>query len=165
MNKTIGIIIGILVAAIIVLAALGVFKSESRESLETEIVAFAECLGEQGATFYGAFWCPHCQNQKRIFGRKGSDALPYVECSTPDSQGQTQECIDAGIQSYPTWEFPDGTRQTGTQSIQALAAATNCPISPELQVFFDISEENQEPTADETAGTVEILDISAEVAQ
>lgn len=165
MNKTIGIIIGILVAAVIVLAALGVFKSESRESLETEIVAFAECLGEQGATFYGAFWCPHCQNQKRIFGRKGSDALPYVECSTPDGQGQTQACIDAGVQSYPTWELPDGSRVTGTQSIQALAAATNCPISPELQAFFDISEENQDSTADEAVDTIEILDISAEMAQ
>lgn len=165
MNKTIGIIIGILVVAVIILAGFGVFKSESRQSLENEIITFSQCLGDEGATFYGAFWCPHCQNQKRIFGRKGSDALPYVECSTPDSQGQTQACIDAGIQTYPTWEFSDGSRVTGTQSIQALAAATNCPISPELQAFFDISEENQEPTADETAGTVEILDISAEMAQ
>lgn len=163
MNKTIGIIIGILVAGVIILAGFGVFKSESRQNLESEVVAFAECLEEQGATFYGAFWCPHCQNQKRIFGRKGSDSLPYVECSTPDSQGQTQACIDAGIQSYPTWEFPDGSRVTGTQSIQALAAATSCPISPELQAYFDISEEtNDETTLEENVETVEISNETAQ---
>ena len=25
---------------------------------------FARCLKEKQAVFYGAFWCPHCQNQK-----------------------------------------------------------------------------------------------------
>ena len=30
--------------------------------------AFAQCLKTQGVLFYGAFWCPHCQNQKALFG-------------------------------------------------------------------------------------------------
>ena len=29
---------------------------------------FAQCLKDKGATFYGAFWCPHCQAQKKLFG-------------------------------------------------------------------------------------------------
>src|SRR3989344_8083454 len=40
---------------------------------------FARCLKDRGAIFYGAFWCPHCQNQKTMFGRS-SRLLPYVEC-------------------------------------------------------------------------------------
>ena len=44
---------------------------------------FAKCLGDKGAIFYGAFWCPHCQAQKALFG-KSAKLLPYIECSTPD---------------------------------------------------------------------------------
>jgi hypothetical protein len=157
MNKTLSIVIGVLALAVVVLAITGVFKGEDRQQTEAELIAFAECLQAEGATFYGAFWCPHCQNQKAMFGRRGSDALPYVECSTRDGQGQTQECIDAGVESYPTWEFADGTRVTGTQSIETLAQYTSCEITPGLMEFFNIQsnidisvEENEEITEDET---------------
>ncbi|HEX8591379.1 MAG TPA: hypothetical protein VF696_01335, partial [Candidatus Paceibacterota bacterium] len=63
---------------------------------------FATCLKDSGATFYGAFWCPHCQEQKRMFG-KSAKLLPYVECSEPNGRAQTQVCIDAKVESYPTW--------------------------------------------------------------
>ena len=91
---------------------------------------FATCLGEKGATFYGAFWCPHCQNQKGIFG-KSKDKLPYVECSTPDSKGQTQVCTDKGISSYPTWEFQtaSGTELiSGEKNLEELSARTGCVL-------------------------------------
>jgi thiol-disulfide isomerase/thioredoxin len=88
---------------------------------------FAQCIGERGATFYGAFWCPHCQEQKRVFG-KSAKLLPYVECSTPDGQRQLDVCKDAGITSYPTWILADGTKETGVFSIQALADKTGCEI-------------------------------------
>ena len=42
---------------------------------------FAQCLKEEGAVFYGAFWCPHCQRTKAMFGSAAA-SLPYVECST-----------------------------------------------------------------------------------
>ena len=88
---------------------------------------FAQCLKDKGATFYGAFWCPHCQNQKAMFG-KSKDLLPYVECSTPDQRGQTQVCIDKGIKTYPTWYFPDMSSTTGETSLQTLSERTNCPL-------------------------------------
>lgn len=89
--------------------------------------ALAACLKEKGATFYGAFWCPHCQEQKRVFGTSASD-LPYVECSTPDGKGQLPVCAEKGIEGYPTWEFADGTRETQTLSPERLAEITACPI-------------------------------------
>lgn len=87
--------------------------------------AFATCLKDKGATFYGAFWCPHCQAEKKLFG-SSVHLLPYVECSTPDASGQTQICIDKKIQSYPTWEFADGSRLTGEIPLQQLADKTSC---------------------------------------
>lgn len=87
--------------------------------------SFAQCIADSGAKFYGAWWCPHCQAQKALFG-KSAKLLPYHECSDK-SQKQTQECDDLGIQSYPTWQFPDGTRETGEKTFDVLAAKTNCP--------------------------------------
>jgi hypothetical protein len=88
---------------------------------------FAQCVKDSGTTFFGAFWCPHCQNQKALFG-KSAKLLPYVECSTADGKGQTQACIDKGIESYPTWEFPGGERMSRELSLQDLAEKTSCEL-------------------------------------
>ncbi len=93
-------------------------------------VAFAQCLKDKGATFFGAFWCPHCRSQKALFG-DAVPALPYVECSTPDGKGQTQICRDKKIESYPTWEFADGSRVTGEQSFATLAEKSGCTVPGE----------------------------------
>lgn len=87
----------------------------------------AQCLTEKGAKFYGAFWCPHCQDQKKAFGNS-AELLPYVECSNPDGKSQTQICIDKQVQQYPTWEFADGSRVTGQKSPAELAEKTGCTL-------------------------------------
>jgi thiol-disulfide isomerase/thioredoxin len=87
---------------------------------------FAQCLGDAGAKFYGAYWCPHCQAQKKLF--ENSKKLPYVECSTPDGKGQTQACIDAKVTSYPTWIFADGSVLEGEQQFSTLSEKTSCAV-------------------------------------
>ena len=83
-------------------------------------LALAECLTESGAHFYGAYWCPHCEEQRDMFG-DAKDALPYIECE------ENQEvCAAAGITGYPTWIFADGTVVQGGQSFEALAEYTGC---------------------------------------
>ena len=89
--------------------------------------SFAQCLSEKGAKFYGAFWCQHCATQKSMFG-KSMKYVNYIECSTPDRSGQTQVCIDAGIQSYPTWEFPDGSKETGSKELSYLSLKSGCAL-------------------------------------
>ena len=93
--------------------------------------AFAQCIRDSGAKFYGAFWCPHCKAQKAMFG-SSVKYLPYVECSTPDGNNQTQICIDNKIESYPTWILADGTRlpveSASGVSLQTLATKTNCTL-------------------------------------
>lgn len=89
--------------------------------------AFASCLKDRGLIFYGAFWCPHCQNQKAMFG-SAAEKLPYVECSAPDGNSQTPICISQGIKSYPTWVFSDGSRQSGEVSLDQLAQKSGCEL-------------------------------------
>jgi uncharacterized membrane protein/glutaredoxin len=83
----------------------------------------AEHLTNTGAKFYGTYWCPHCAEQKEMFG--GSvKRLPYIECSPGGpSAPQAAECNAKNVQSYPTW-FINGERLTGTQSLEALAQAS-----------------------------------------
>ena len=97
------------------------------QSTPGELDQFATCLSDSGAKFYGAFWCPHCQKQKTMFG-KSKNLLPYVECSNPDGKTQTKACIDAGIESYPTWEFVGGERLTGEIPLATLAEKTDCEL-------------------------------------
>jgi len=91
---------------------------------------FAMCLEEEGAVFYGAFWCPHCADQKAEFGRS-ANKIPYTECSTPDGRSQLEVCNEAGIESYPTWEFADGERVSGVLSLEELADKTSCELPTE----------------------------------
>lgn len=100
-------------------------------NLSTDYDAFATCLKDQGAVFYGAFWCPHCQAQKKLFG-KSVKLLPYVECSTADATGQTQECVDKKITGYPTWEFADGSRLNGEIPLAQLAEKTSCQLPADV---------------------------------
>ncbi|MDR3581768.1 MAG: hypothetical protein P4L67_00650 [Candidatus Pacebacteria bacterium] len=86
----------------------------------------AKCIAGTGATFYGAFWCPDCAAQKTKFGT-GAQYLPYHECALPD-RSENADCKAAGVQHYPTWVFPDGSRSVGTQNVSTLAKKTGCPM-------------------------------------
>lgn len=114
-------------AAIAAIIIIGVGSSLYLKSQPGKLDTFAMCLKEKGAIFYGAFWCPHCQATKAMFGRSAK-LLPYVECSAPNGQDQLQICKDKEVSSYPTWEFADGTRLTGERTLQELADKTNCSL-------------------------------------
>ncbi|MCX6703335.1 MAG: thioredoxin domain-containing protein [Candidatus Zambryskibacteria bacterium] len=88
---------------------------------------FAQCITDSGAKFYGAFWCPHCRDQKAMFG-SSAKLLPYVECSTPDGQSQTPICKEKEVKSYPTWTFTNASSTTGTVELADLATKTGCAL-------------------------------------
>ncbi|MFA5934129.1 MAG: hypothetical protein WC795_02835 [Candidatus Paceibacterota bacterium] len=123
MKKT-SLFIGLVVSIIAILAAVYFFVPAPAPS---KYDAFATCLKDKGANFYGAFWCPHCQQQKELFGRS-KNLLPYIECSTPDTKGQTLICQEKKIESYPTWIFADDSRLTGEIPLQELAEKTSCVL-------------------------------------
>jgi hypothetical protein len=96
------------------------------KSAAFNIDSFAQCLKDKGAVFYGAFWCSHCQNQKKLL--ENSKNMPYVECSAPDGKGQLPICNDKKIEGYPTWVFADDSRESGELSLETLSQKTGCSL-------------------------------------
>ena len=88
---------------------------------------FAKCLTEGGIKIFGAYWCPNCITQKKMFGDSW-EYVNYIECSLPGGKGQTQYCKQAGIEGYPTWEFEDGTRRSGVIQLEELSSITGCSL-------------------------------------
>ncbi|HEY4527232.1 MAG TPA: thioredoxin domain-containing protein [Candidatus Paceibacterota bacterium] len=112
---------------ILLLIVLGVLSSFLVSARPNKLDSFAQCIKDSGAIFYGAFWCPHCQATKGMFG-SAAKLLPYIECSTPDGSGQLPVCKEKGVNNYPTWVFPDGSILTGERTLQELSEKTNCPL-------------------------------------
>lgn len=120
----------IVLAVLVVVLGVAIFFSQ-KESAPGQYDTFATCLKDSGAKFYGAFWCPHCREQKEMF-ENSAKLLPYVECSTPDGQNQTAVCAEKEIKSYPTWIFANGEIGNGTQDFAALASSTGCALPQEV---------------------------------
>ncbi|MBY0539331.1 hypothetical protein K2P56_02775 [Patescibacteria group bacterium] len=126
-NNTPAIIIGTVVLALVAGGVVIFGSSNGAPGSPGKLDSFTQCIKDSGAIFYGAFWCPHCQAQKKMFG-SSVKLLPYVECSTPDGNGQLEQCRAKDVTNYPTWDFPDGTRVTGEQQLAVLAEKTKCAL-------------------------------------
>lgn len=117
-NKKILIYAGILIIAVFIAYSM----TSGDEVQDGELDAFAQCITEAGAAMYGADWCPHCQNQKKMFG-SSFEYVNYVEC-----EQNKEACLQAGIRGYPTWKFQDGTEQSGEMTLMQLSQKTDCPL-------------------------------------
>jgi hypothetical protein len=116
------IVIAVLIAAAFATAMyLGLRKRGSR------LDSFAQCLAVKQAKMYGAYWCPHCAEQKEMFESSFRYVL-YVECGVRGSRDEAAVCKDAGIKHFPTWQFADGERREGTQPLPTLGTKTGCPL-------------------------------------
>ena len=89
------------------------------ESGSSEI-ELAEHLTSVDAKMYGAFWCNHCFNQKQVFGQEAFEKISYIECDPRGKNPQTDACVAAEIQSYPTWVI-NGEKLSGAQLPETLA--------------------------------------------
>jgi len=111
---------------IIAVIAAGLYLLVRRHQ-SNRLNAFAQCLGTKGAKMYGAYWCPHCESQKELFGSSFQYA-PYVECGVKGSRVPAQVCVDAGIKHYPTWVFADGAKVEGEHPLEFLSQETGCAL-------------------------------------
>lgn len=128
MKKQAIYIVIILAVAILLTFGLSFLNDDSTPSGPGQYDELAVCLADKGVKFYGAFWCSHCAEQKKIFGNSAK-LLPYIECSTPNAMDQTDVCKAAGIESYPTWIFPDGSKVTGGLTPAELATKSECALA------------------------------------
>lgn len=88
----------------------------------TAEIALARYLAEIGAKEYGAYWCPHCHDQKMLFGREATKLINYFECDPKgqDSRAEVCQATAANLQGFPTWEIK-GQFYSGTKSLEKLA--------------------------------------------
>ena len=100
-----------------------ILRRDDGNNTDDRLDSFAKCLAERGITMYGADWCPHCQNEKKAFG-KSFRFVKYVECPN-----EPQKCIDAGINGYPTWIFSDGKKLEGEQGLEKLSRESGCELT------------------------------------
>ncbi|BAU65151.1 Vitamin K epoxide reductase [Stanieria sp. NIES-3757] len=83
-------------------------------------IALAKHLTAIGIKNYGAFWCPHCYEQKQLLGKEAFQEINYIECDPQGKNPQREACVAAGIKSFPTWEIK-GKFYPGVQTPQQLA--------------------------------------------
>jgi uncharacterized membrane protein len=84
-------------------------------------LALAEHLTATGAVMYSAYWCPHCHDQKELFGKEATAKLKIVECAPDGRNSQAALCGSKNIQGFPTWEIK-GQLDSGQKTLAQLAA-------------------------------------------
>ena len=98
----------------------------TREQLD----GLATCLKEKGVKEYGAFWCPNCAKQQKMFGRSYDiikDGV-YIECDPRGDDSQAELCIEKKVEKYPTWEFSNEEFLVGVQEFNVLAEKSGCTL-------------------------------------
>lgn len=121
-------IIIVTIAVLAILAGIGYWRWTGRAvAPQANYDNFAKCLTEKGVAMYGAYWCSHCQNQKKMFGDSWQ-YVNYVECNPEGKNANPQLCIQNNIQGYPTW-IVNGKIYTGEKTIQELSSLSECQLS------------------------------------
>lgn len=105
--------------AIILIIALSLFIYRFNK---VDVEKLSLCLKEKQAKMYGAYWCPHCQNQKKEFGQWFKN-IDYIECTEKEL-----ECTAAGVTGYPTWII-HGQKYPGELSFKQLAEFSGCQLN------------------------------------
>ncbi|MEK6875518.1 MAG: thioredoxin domain-containing protein [Nanoarchaeota archaeon] len=103
-----------LVLILIVIGLFFVYKNITGNVVKSgEYDEFAKYLTEQGVKMYGTEWCPHCKNQKKLFG-SSFQYIDYIDCDK-----NSQECSNARVTGYPTWKI-NNKNYPGEQSLERL---------------------------------------------
>ena len=83
-------------------------------------IALAEHLTASGAVMYSAYWCPHCHEQKEMFGKEAAKTLKVVECAPTGQNNEAKLCQSKGIEGFPSWEI-NGELDSGVKQLPDLA--------------------------------------------
>jgi len=86
-------------------------------------VKFAKFLRENNIVMYGAYWCPHCHDQKQLFGKEAVKEFKVVECAQDGKDNNYKLCQTKGVEFFPSWEI-NGEIYSGTRDLNDLAIMT-----------------------------------------
>ena len=98
----------------------------------TQNIKFAKFLNSKGIIMYSAYWCPHCQDQKELFGKEATKELTIIECAKDGQNNQFELCQEKGIEGFPSWEI-NNEIYSGTRELKELAKLTNYPFLADLK--------------------------------
>ena len=116
-----------LIAIGVLLAVWAAYDYYSYRNVST-LDGFAKCVSSKGTRMYGAWWCPHCAEQKESIGL-AFQYVTYTECGIEGQQHSlNDECKNAGIKKFPTWQFAYGHREEGVLSLADLSSKTGCRL-------------------------------------
>ena len=94
-------------------------------------LALADQLSKKGAVMYSAYWCPHCHDQKELFGKQATAKLNVVECAPDGQNSQAKLCATKGIKAFPSWEI-NGKIESGVKPLAKLAEMIGYKAVPGL---------------------------------
>jgi uncharacterized membrane protein/glutaredoxin len=100
-------------------------------------LALARHLVKIGAKEYSAYWCPHCHEQKLLFGKEAEQIIEdnvKVECAGDSPKGKPELCKAAKIEGFPTWII-NGKSYGGVQNLQELATNSGYTGSTNFKYF------------------------------
>lgn len=120
---------GVVVSVVTLVGTLGVYANADQPATVSKASGAAETalaahLQQVDAKMYGAYWCPHCLEQKEMFGQAAFSKVTYIECAPDGQNAQPQVCQAKGIEGYPTWEI-NGKLYSGIQPLPELARISN----------------------------------------
>lgn len=100
-------------------------------SASAATLALVDHLNQQGATLYTTYWCPYCKQQQALFGSAVAK-LQVVECDPKGANARPEQCTQAQVSSYPTWQV-NGQLYRGLRSLEELATLSGYPNSQQLE--------------------------------
>lgn len=86
-------------------------------------IDLARHLTKSGVKEYVGWWCPHCHEQKLLFGKEAYKEIKRIECAEGAADSRPDLCQTAKIESFPTWEIK-GKLYPGVKSLNELADLT-----------------------------------------
>ena len=84
-----------------------------------QAVALAKHLNKKGVVMYSAFWCPHCRNQREMFGRDAWKEMTWVECGKGGVGRDERRCKN--VDGFPTFLSGKNEVGSGEMSLAKLA--------------------------------------------
>jgi len=145
-NKRSKFINASMIILIIIMSFFAIIKinsSEEKEKLSQEgIQNLINELNDKNITLYGMSWCPHCKDQKSLFG-ENIDELDYIDCDiSPDD-------ICKELSVVPVWITPDEKIFVGQMSLSEIERISsgcdykgNCDIPGAKQLLKKNETEN-----------------------
>nr|AUG32065.1 hypothetical protein PLO_050 [Paulinella longichromatophora] len=86
-------------------------------SSDSSKIALAEFLNDSNDVLYSIYWCPHCHDQKELFGKQAIDKLTIIECAREGKDSEYSTCKQKGITGFPSWDIKNKSYSSNSHAL------------------------------------------------